>query len=128
LCIQRRFDEAAAEFRAALQYAPEQEVAMVGYTQAKQALSANHTGLGFALLNLQPDRKIHEAISKFALAIDSDPTLALAHYNLGMAFRLQGRIDEAELQLAAQFDPDYPGVKDNLAGAPEIKRSGVAKP
>ena len=130
LCVQRRFDAAAAEFRAALQYAPEQEVAMVGYTQAKQALIANHTGLGFALLNLQPDRKIDEAISEFALAIDSDPTLALAHYNLGMAFRLQDKIDEAigELQLAVQLDPDYPGAKDDLAGALEIKRSRDSKP
>jgi tetratricopeptide (TPR) repeat protein len=130
LSIQHRFDAAVAEFRSALQYAPEQDVALIEYVEAKQALNATHTGLGFALLNLQPDRKIDEAISEFALAIDSEPTLVLAHYGLGMAFRLQDKIDEAigELQLCAQLDPDYPGVKDNLASALAIKRSRDSRP
>jgi tetratricopeptide (TPR) repeat protein len=129
LCVQGRFDAAIAEFHSALQYAPAHEVA-TGYAQVKQALGTIHTGLGFALLNLQPERKVDEAISEFALAIDSDPTLALAHYDLGVALRLQDKIDEAigELQLAVQLDPDYPGAKENLADALEIKRSRVFKP
>jgi tetratricopeptide (TPR) repeat protein len=129
LSIQHRFDAAAAEYRSALQYAPEYEVA-TGYTRAKQALSTTHIGLGFALLNLQPDRKIDEAASEFALAIDSEPTLVQAHYGLSWAFRLQDKIDEAigELQLCVQLDPDGPSLKDDLAEALEIKRSRDPKP
>lgn len=129
LSIQQRFAAAAAEFRSALQYAPEYTVA-TGYARAKLALSTIHIGLGIALLNLQPDRKIDEAILEFALAIDSEPILVSAHYNLGMALRLQDKIDEAidELQLCVQLDPDYPGLKDELADALEIKRSRDSKP
>ncbi|NJL45333.1 MAG: tetratricopeptide repeat protein, partial [Leptolyngbyaceae cyanobacterium SM2_3_12] len=59
------------------------------------------------------------AIKLFQQAIDTDPSLALAHYNLGLAHRTRGYLGEAiaAYQRAIELQPDYPEAHQNLGVA-----------
>jgi Flp pilus assembly protein TadD len=86
---------AAAESRAGAELAKQK-------TSENAALFATNSGR--RLLNAGD---IEGAISQFRAAISAVPSYAVAHFELGMALRQQGKLDEAqtEFQKAATLDP-----------------------
>ncbi|MFZ0959847.1 MAG: tetratricopeptide repeat protein [Terriglobia bacterium] len=57
-----------------------------------------------------------QAIREFTLALETDPTYAEAHYNLGTLYLKQGKTDEARQHLlrALELRPEYPDALNNL--------------
>jgi tetratricopeptide (TPR) repeat protein len=96
------YDEAIAEFRAALQLMPKMAVA--------------HVGLGAAL---QRKGDLDGAISQYRLFLDQHPDDAGVHMNLGTALQKQGDLDGAiaEYRLALRHRPDYALGHFNLGTA-----------
>jgi tetratricopeptide (TPR) repeat protein len=94
-----RLEEAAENFRSALQLAPD--------------LAEAHVGLGDALKALgRPD----EAAENLRRALKLKPRLAEAHLSLGNALRAQDRLDEAAecFRNAIGLNPDYAEAYSNL--------------
>jgi tetratricopeptide (TPR) repeat protein len=60
--------------------------------------------------------KLDEAIASYRQALQIDPNLAAAHYNLGSALSNQGKLDEAlaELEIAVRLDPSSTLFRENL--------------
>ena len=58
--------------------------------------------------NLLNQTRLGEAIEKYHLALQRSPHSGQTYYNLGRAYSLQGRRDEAEkfYRLALQLEPD----------------------
>ena len=58
----------------------------------------------------------HEEIREYQAALRINPDYAEAHYNLGVVYTRQGRIDEAirELQAALRINPDFADAHYNL--------------
>jgi Flp pilus assembly protein TadD len=86
---------AAAESRAGTEIAKQK-------TSEQAALFATNSGR-----RLLQAGDIEGAISQFRAAIDSAPNYAAAHFQLGMALRQQGKIEEAqkEFERAVALDP-----------------------
>jgi protein O-mannosyl-transferase len=136
LAGQRRLEEAAAHYRAALRINPgfaeahnnlglvladqgKVSEAMTHYADAVRALPdylEAHNNLAVALAG---EGRNGEAIRHFAEAVRIDPTVAVAHNNLGAALAREGRLDEAvrELAEALRLDPGYAEARTNLAVA-----------
>jgi tetratricopeptide (TPR) repeat protein/thiol-disulfide isomerase/thioredoxin len=57
-----------------------------------------------------------QAIREFTLALETDPTYAEAHYNLGTLYLKQAKADEARNHLlrALELRPEYPDALNNL--------------
>ena len=92
------------------------------YIQALQQNVPPRLKLG-ALINFGNLKKsqghLLEAISLFQQAIDADPSLAMAYYNLGLAQRLRGYLDEAitAYRQAIALSPYYAEAHQNLGVA-----------
>jgi len=121
---QGRDDEAISEAREALQLCPNHKAALVELGMAltrdheykdavpvlREAISRTpempllHKHLGLSLFNTGD---IEGAISEDMLYLKSSPNDAEAHYDLGIAFRAQGRKDDslAQFREAARLDP-----------------------
>jgi Flp pilus assembly protein TadD len=56
------------------------------------------------------------AVPHFAASASQRPTVAAAHFNLGTALTMAGRLDEAasEFELALKIRPDYSQARNNL--------------
>lgn len=70
--------------------------------------------------NLKKDQgDLPGAVKLFQQAVEADPTLAMAHYNLGVAQRLRGYLDEAiaAYQQAIALEPYYAEAHQNLGVA-----------
>ena len=59
-----------------------------------------------------------DAIEEFATSIKLDPGFYQAHYDLGVAYRMQGRSEEAMLafQTTLRLHPDHQDAKKELEG------------
>ncbi|MFN2290172.1 MAG: tetratricopeptide repeat protein [Anaerolineae bacterium] len=97
---QGQFDQAIAEFQAAIQLDPD--------------LTNAHYNLGLAY---QKQDKLDEAAAAYQEAIQLDPDLAEAHNNLGLIYDTQGKSDQAiaEYQEAIGIDPGDDKAHYNLA-------------
>ena len=89
-------------------------------------LAAAHTSLAF--LRYKFEWRWREAEAGFKLAIDMDPSYALAHHWYGEMLGLVGRYDEAiaELHRARALDPASLAIIDDLAG-PLLRSGRVAE-
>ncbi len=87
---ERRYDEALAQFRLALEDNPNFPV--------------TYNNLGFLMVKLH---RYEEAGNYFAQAVSLWPTYASAHKNHGLILEMYGRIEEAlaEYEAAARLDP-----------------------
>lgn len=96
---QRRFAEAARQYRAVLAIEP-------GHVAA-------HINLGAVLME---QGHVDEAIRHFRAAVRFEPDSAGAHYNLGFAFGSQGQLDEAirHFREALRWQPDFAAAHNNL--------------
>ena len=94
-----RGEEAAAEFKAALDLNPES--------------APGHYNLGLALVS---QRKLAEASAEFQEALRLSPEYAEAHNNLGAILHAAGKLDDAErhYRLAVRFRPDNEEALNNL--------------
>jgi tetratricopeptide (TPR) repeat protein len=97
---QGQFDQAIAEFQAALQIAPDNAQA--------------HYNLGLAY---QKQDKLDEAAAAYQKAIQANPNLADVHNNLGLIYKVQGKLDQAlaSYQEAIRLAPDDDTAHYNLA-------------
>jgi Tfp pilus assembly protein PilF len=97
---QGQFDQAIAEFQAAVQLDPD--------------LTNAHYNLGLAY---QKQGKLDEAAGAYQAAIQLDPNLSDAHNNLGLIYDAQGKVDQAiaEYQEAIRIDPEDDMAHYNLA-------------
>ena len=97
---QGQFDEAIAEFQAAIQLDPDEAKA--------------HYNLGLAY---QKQEKLDEAAAAYQEALQLDPDLADVHNNLGLIYNKQGKPDQAmaEYQEAIRINPDDDTAHYNLA-------------
>lgn len=131
-----RFDEAIAEYNAALRIKPayataltnlgaalaksgKKEDAIRSYTEAlriKPDLPEAHLNLG---ATLAAEGKSAEAIEHYRTAISLNPNLADAHANLGLALADRGQIGDAttEYKNALRIKPDFVEVHNNLGYA-----------
>ena len=96
---QGRFDEAAAQYRAALASDP--------------AHVSSRINLGVVLMLLG---RPNEAIPQFQAAVRLDPASATARYNLAFAFGAQGQLGHAarHYREALRIRPDYAEAHSNL--------------
>jgi tetratricopeptide (TPR) repeat protein len=96
---QRKFAEAAAEFRAAL--------------QARPGLATAHTNLGVALQNLG---ELQQATQEYQLAIAADPNLYQPRLHLAVILRSQGQTALAieQFREVLRLKPDHPAAAANL--------------
>jgi len=96
---QRRWAEAASQYRAALAIQP----AHVGA----------HVNLGAVLVS---QGRVDEAISHFLTAVKLQPDYAGVHYNLGLAFSYQNRLEAAERHYreALTANPNFAEAQNNL--------------
>ncbi len=62
------------------------------------------------------NRKFKEAEGEFAKVVSLQPANAVAHNNLGLALKAEGRVADAEIQylMALQINPKYPEALNNL--------------
>lgn len=99
LAEQHKTEEAIAEYRKALDVAPND--------------AAAHNNLGNAL---RDQHNIDAAMAEYRTAIQLDPKYASPHYNLGLALRDQHRTEEeiAEYRKAIELDPKNSAAHDNL--------------
>jgi tetratricopeptide (TPR) repeat protein len=97
-----QLDDAAAEFRKAIELDPKDAKA--------------HVGLG---LTLDKQGRLDEAVAEYRRAIERDPKLAMAHIDLGSALNEQGKRDEAaaEFRKAIALDPKDAVAHHNLGSA-----------
>ena len=136
LARERRLDEAAAHYVAALRIKPDFAEAhhnlglvladqgkvgeaMGHYAEALRLLPEYpeaHNNLGVALMGEGRDT---EAIRHFSEAVRIDPTVAVSHNNLGVAHAHEGRLDAAarEFAEALRLEPGYAEAQTNLAVA-----------
>ncbi len=100
-----RPDQAASDYEAALAEAVP--------PMLKLGAWINYGGLKKAQGDLEG------AIDLFNLAIEADPSLAIAHYNLGTAHRARGYLDEAiaAYREAIALNPSYAEAHQNLGVA-----------
>ncbi len=93
LTSERRFDEAIAHYRKALETDPDP-----GLTYSNLGAALAETG------------HFDEAMENFRLSVKSDPECAEGHTNLGRGLCLQGKSDEAmkHLSIALKLDPENP--------------------
>jgi tetratricopeptide (TPR) repeat protein len=121
---QFRDDEAIPEAREALHIFPEHKAALIELSMAlsrdhqfkeaipllREAMSGTpkmallHKYLGLSLFNTG---NIEGSISEYVTFLEANPNDAEGHYELGVAFRAQGRKDDAQAQFreAARLDP-----------------------
>ncbi|MGA7699259.1 MAG: tetratricopeptide repeat protein, partial [Thermoguttaceae bacterium] len=99
----QRYDEAIAEFEQALKLRPPYALARVS--------------LGMALEHRGEPGDIDAAVELYRRAVADDPTLADAHYNLGVLLASRGSTAEAiaEFQSALKCKPDKANAHYNLA-------------
>ena len=99
----QRYDEAIAEFEQALKLRPPYALARVS--------------LGMALEHRGEPGDIDAAVELYRRAVADDPTLADAHYNLGVLLASCGSTAEAiaEFQSALKCKPDKANAHYNLA-------------
>lgn len=92
--------EAAAQYRKALEIAPEDRSALIGYARLEHRLG-----------NLQ------EAVQLYGRAIDNAPNDAVALNDLGLCLARMGRIDESisTLARAVQAQPASPRYRNNIS-------------
>ena len=136
LAKERRLEEAAAHYSAALDIRPDfpeahnnlglilaeqgkVREAMTHYADAVRALPdylEAHNNLAVALTG---EGRNGEAIRHFTEAVRIDPSVAVAHNNLGAALAREGRLEEAvpELAEALRIEPGYAEARTNLAVA-----------
>ena len=97
---QGQFDQAIAEFQAAIQLDPSDARA--------------HYNLGLAY---QKQGKLDEAAAAYLEALQTDPDIGDAHNNLGLVYDTQGKPDQAiaEYQEAIRINPDDDAAHYNLA-------------
>ena len=136
LYSQGHYEEAIAEYKAALQIKPDYAVThndlglafgKIGRTQAEmdeyeEALrirpgyAVAHNNLGGVLARMG---RLGEAIGHCEQALRINPDYAEAHSNLGGALREQGRVPEAiqHFQRAVQLKPDFVEAHYNLGFA-----------
>jgi tetratricopeptide (TPR) repeat protein len=102
LLEERRFEQAAAEFRKTLRATPNAPLV--------------HNLLGFCQLQLG---QTEQAVDQFKKAIALKPDYKTAHSNLGGIYLFQGRSQEAiaEFQAVVNSDPKDPQALSNLARA-----------
>jgi Flp pilus assembly protein TadD len=137
-----RFDEAAAEYRAALELAPGEVVvhnnlgsALLGsglhedaivHLEEAIALDPGHAGSHYnlGLAHAAAGRPL-EAERHYREAIRLSPVYADAHQNLGVLFHQQGRVEEAiaEYEAALELEPEYELARRNLELA-QAQREG----
>jgi tetratricopeptide (TPR) repeat protein len=62
---------------------------------------------------------LDEAIACWKKAVELDPTLAMAHANLGLALKAKGQVDEAIVcyKRTIELDPKLADAHTNLARA-----------
>ena len=133
---QGKYDEAVAEFQAAIELEPddaeahrnlgtayleqgELEEAVASYGQAIELdpdFGEAYGDLAGAYVNLG---RLSEAIAAGEKAIELAPDYAMAYNNLGFAYYTQGMLDEAiaEYQEAIRINPDFDKAHDNLGVA-----------
>ena len=99
LLQERRFVEAAEQFREAVRIRPDSPEA--------------HANLGNSLDEMG---MAEEARGEYAAAIGIDPAFAGAHYNLGLSLLRAGRLDAAaaELRAALKLDPGHAAARNSL--------------
>jgi len=104
LAAQKKFDEAIAHFRRALQSNPRDAKA--------------HNNIAMAL---KSQGRLNQAIGHFAEAVRIEPDFALAHCNLADTFFQQSDFNKAVTHYnnALQIKPHFPGVHAKLAFALE---------
>jgi tetratricopeptide (TPR) repeat protein len=112
---QRRFAEAAREYRATLAIDPDYFAAHLnlGAVLMMQAIPVR---LDVDASQRPPWPQADEAIAHLRAAVRLDPDSAGAHYNLGIAFVYQGQLDEAARQYreAIRSNRDYAEAHNNL--------------
>jgi len=104
---ERNWEEAIAEYKAALVSQPE-------FPEATSNLAGAYLNLGVELLD---QKRVDEAIEMWQESIRLDSENASAHYNLGVAYTQQGNFDSAiaAYQQALDIDPDHAEARSNLA-------------
>ena len=135
LRVQKQPEQAAAEYRAALQINPgfawahdnlglalfdleDDDGAIAEYREAlrlRPTLAEAHNNLGNALLR-EPAR-VAEAVAEYRAALQLQPGLAAAHFNLGVALlQYPGHESEAapEFREALRLDPTLQAARDAL--------------
>jgi tetratricopeptide (TPR) repeat protein len=131
-----RLDEAKADIRASLRYAPQNAAAYVNLGDALSEEGRTDEALAQygRALEIEPNNvlaqnnlasallqagRVDEAISHYSRALELKPDLAKANAGLGDAFLRTGRTDEAivQFQKALELDPDDVRVLANLGSA-----------
>ena len=102
LMLQKRTDEAVAEFQTALRYEP------------RHAKAVNNLGLAMALQG-----KPNEALELFTRALDLDPGMTVARVNLARTLNQLGRYDEAlqHFMRLHKILPHDPAIQEGLQTA-----------
>lgn len=134
----QKFDEAKAEYNAALQIDPNNRVAILNmayffletknYKEADKYLeNLNKTDPGFQVYFMLGKSKFMQkdfnaAIQKLQFARDLDPTDTETHYYMGLSYLKTGEKDKAaeEFKEALQFDPNR---RDAIE---ELKKMGIS--
>ncbi|MDH4135137.1 MAG: tetratricopeptide repeat protein [Anaerolineae bacterium] len=130
---QGKFDEAIAEFQAAIELEPDDADAHrnLGTAYGEQGKWEEAAAAYEQAIELDPDfgeaygdlvwpyielGRLSEAIATGEKAIELTPDYAAAHNNLGVAYDKQGRLEEAiaEYQEATRLDPDDALAHNNL--------------
>lgn len=94
LAGQSKFDEALAEYRAALDC-----------TRFDRDLALIHIHMGNALKSKAgPGGNLDEAIAEYRRAVEIDPSHAWTHNNLAAVLREQGKLDEAIAEYSAALE------------------------
>lgn len=85
------------------------------------ALAGTVLALVFAGLTVMRNQVFQNEISLWEDTVAKSPAKARAHNNLGYAYKLAGRKDEAirEFGVALKLDPDYYKARNNLIGLEE---------
>jgi tetratricopeptide (TPR) repeat protein len=133
---QGEYDEAAAEFQAAIELEPDDAGAHrnLGTAYLEQGKYEEAAAAYEKAIELDPDfgeaygdlagayvnlGRLSEAIAAGEKAIELAPDYAMAYNNLGFAYYTQGMLDEAiaEYQEAIRINPDFDKAHDNLGVA-----------